>query len=86
MNEIIRPAVESFKPEMLFVSAGFDAHERDPLGQLRLQDDDYFWITAELREIAERWCDGRIVSLLEGGYDLEALATAAAAHVGALSA
>jgi acetoin utilization deacetylase AcuC-like enzyme len=78
--------VADFRPDLVLVSAGFDAHERDPLGQLRLQDDDYFWITAELREIAERWCDGRIVSLLEGGYDLEALATAAAAHVGALSA
>jgi acetoin utilization deacetylase AcuC-like enzyme len=80
------PRVADFRPDLLLVSAGFDAHERDPLGQLRLQDDDYYWITAEIRAIAERLCDGRIVSLLEGGYDLDALGTASAAHVGALSA
>lgn len=80
------PRVAAFRPDLVLISAGFDAHERDPLGQLRLQDGDYHWITAEIREIAERCCDGRIVSLLEGGYDLEALATASAAHVGALAA
>ena len=80
------PRVAGFRPDLLLVSAGFDAHERDPLGQLRLQDDDYCWITTEIRAIAERLCDGRIVSLLEGGYDLDALATASAAHVGALTA
>jgi len=75
----------AFRPDLVLVSAGFDAHEQDPLGQLRLQDDDYHWITAEIRDIAERLCDGRIVALLEGGYDLDALATAAAAHVGVLA-
>jgi len=75
-----------FRPDLVLVSAGFDGHERDPLGQLRLQDEDYLWITSEIREIAERFCDGRIVSLLEGGYDLDALASAAAAHVGVLAA
>jgi len=75
-----------FRPDLVLVSAGFDGHERDPLGQLRLQDEDYHWITSEIREIAERFCDGRIVSLLEGGYDLDALASAAAAHVGVLAA
>jgi acetoin utilization deacetylase AcuC-like enzyme len=80
------PRVADFRPDLVLVSAGFDAHERDPLGQLRLQDEDYFWITAEIREIAERLCDGRIVSLLEGGYDLDALASASAAHVRALCA
>jgi acetoin utilization deacetylase AcuC-like enzyme len=68
------------------VSAGFDAHERDPLGQLHLTDDDYGWITAAIRDIAETSCDGKVVSLLEGGYDLEALATASTAHVKALTA
>ena len=71
---------------MVFVSAGFDAHVRDPLGQLELVDEDYGWITAEIHALAESACEGRMVSLLEGGYDLEALATASAAHVGALTA
>jgi acetoin utilization deacetylase AcuC-like enzyme len=79
------PRVADFRPDLVLVSAGFDGHLRDPLGQLQLQDDDYGWITTELREIAERLCDGRIVSLLEGGYDLDALASAAAAHVGVLA-
>ncbi|NNK37648.1 MAG: histone deacetylase family protein, partial [Xanthomonadales bacterium] len=80
------PAVEKFGPDLLIVSAGFDAHERDPLGQLLLTDEDYAWITGELRSIADSACQGRIVSLLEGGYDLEALGTASAAHVRALTA
>lgn len=75
------PAVERFDPDLILVSAGFDAHARDPLGQLELQDDDYAWITAEIYRIAKHCCDGRIVSVLEGGYDLEALATASTAHV-----
>jgi acetoin utilization deacetylase AcuC-like enzyme len=80
------PAVEKFGPDLLIVSAGFDAHERDPLGQLLLTDEDYAWISGELRSIADSACQGRIVSLLEGGYDLEALGTASAAHVRALTA
>lgn len=79
------PEVERFQPDLVLVSAGFDAHERDPLGQLELQDDDYGWITSEIRSIAESVCNGKIVSMLEGGYDLEALATASAAHVKALT-
>jgi len=79
------PEVERFRPDLILVSAGFDAHERDPLGQLQLQDDDYGWITAEIRAIAESSCDGKMVSMLEGGYDLEALASASAAHVKALT-
>jgi acetoin utilization deacetylase AcuC-like enzyme len=78
-------AVARFGPDLVLVSAGFDAHERDPLGGLLLQDDDYFWITTEIRGLAESQCGGRVVSLLEGGYDLEALATASAAHVLALT-
>jgi acetoin utilization deacetylase AcuC-like enzyme len=79
------PRVASFRPDLVLVSAGFDGHERDPLAQLRLQDEDYGWITTEIRELAERCCDGRIVSLLEGGYDLDALASASAAHIAVLT-
>jgi acetoin utilization deacetylase AcuC-like enzyme len=80
------PAVERFEPDLILVSAGFDAHARDPLGQLELQDEDYAWITAEILRIAKQCCEGKIVSLLEGGYDLEALATASRAHVQELTA
>ena len=80
------PAVEQFHPELIIVSAGFDAHRRDPLGQLELQDADYGWITREIRALADRACSGRLVSILEGGYDLEALASASLAHVEALVA
>jgi acetoin utilization deacetylase AcuC-like enzyme len=79
------PAVERFKPDLVLVSAGFDAHERDPLGGLLLKDEDYGWITAEIRKLAESHCGGKVVSMLEGGYDLEALETASAAHVQALT-
>ncbi|WP_149537294.1 histone deacetylase family protein [Siccirubricoccus phaeus] len=75
------PAVEGFAPELVVVSAGFDAHARDPLAQLRVREADFAWLTAEICALAERHCRGRVVSLLEGGYDLEALAASAAAHV-----
>lgn len=75
------PAVHKFAPDMIFISAGFDAHERDPLSQLELQDADYHWITSEICALAADVCQGRVVSLLEGGYDLQALATAGRAHV-----
>lgn len=78
------PALDAFAPELLLVSAGFDAHKADPLAQLRLETEDYAWITAELVGIARRHCRGRIVSTLEGGYDLTALADAAVAHLRAL--
>lgn len=80
------PALDGFGPDLVIVSAGFDAHRRDPLGQLELEDADYGWITAEIRALAEAACSGRLVSVLEGGYDLEALASAAATHVRALIA
>jgi acetoin utilization deacetylase AcuC-like enzyme len=80
------PALDGFAPDLVIVSAGFDAHRRDPLGQLELEDADYAWITAQIRALAEAACGGRLVSVLEGGYDLEALASAAAAHVRALIA
>jgi acetoin utilization deacetylase AcuC-like enzyme len=79
------PALEHFGPDLVFISAGFDAHERDPLGQLELQDEDYGWITSEICTYAGLACDGRVISILEGGYDLEALASASAAHVTALT-
>jgi acetoin utilization deacetylase AcuC-like enzyme len=75
------PALREFDPELLIISAGFDAHERDPLAQIGLNEEDYTWVTRELREIAEDCCDGRLVSSLEGGYNLESLASSAAAHV-----
>ena len=77
----ILPALDAFAPELLFVSAGFDGHKADPLAQLRLETADFAWITAALLAVAERRGGGRMVSVLEGGYDLVALAAAAAAHV-----
>jgi acetoin utilization deacetylase AcuC-like enzyme len=81
MSGALLPKLEAFAPELLIVSAGFDAHERDPLAHLNLTDGDYAWITAELMAVAGRCCSGRLVSVLEGGYDLDALESAAAAHV-----
>jgi len=75
------PALDKAAPELLIVSAGFDAHRRDPLAQLNLEVEDFAWITRELMAIADRHCNGRLVSALEGGYDLQALAASAAAHV-----
>lgn len=82
----IFPALSAFDPDLLIISAGFDGHQRDPLAQMELQDEDYAWVTAELCEIAARSCGGRVISLLEGGYDLDALASASRAHVKALMA
>ena len=79
------PAVHSFAPDLILVSAGFDAHERDPLGQIELQDSDYRWITEEICDLATDTSQGRVASILEGGYDLQALATASRAHVEALA-
>jgi acetoin utilization deacetylase AcuC-like enzyme len=78
------PALEAFGPELVVISAGFDAHARDPLAQLRVREADFAWLTAEICAVADRACGGRVVSLLEGGYDLDALASSAAAHVRAL--
>ncbi len=75
------PRLEAHKPEMILISAGFDAHRRDPLANLRLEAEDFGWATRRVMEIADRVCGGRIVSLLEGGYDLEGLSTSVAAHV-----
>ncbi len=78
------PAIEAFRPQLLMISAGFDAHMRDPLADLMLETEDFAWITGRLRAIAERHASGRIVSMLEGGYDLEALRECSSAHVAAL--
>ena len=75
------PRLVAHQPDLILISAGFDAHRRDPLGNLRLEAEDYAWATTRLMEIAGKHCGGRIVSLLEGGYDLEGLSTSVAAHV-----
>ncbi len=80
----ILPALDRFAPELLVVSAGFDAHRDDPLADLRLDASDFAWLTRELLGVADRHCGGRLVSVLEGGYDLAALAQSTAAHVRAL--
>jgi acetoin utilization deacetylase AcuC-like enzyme len=80
------PALDAFKPDFLVISAGFDAHRADPLAQLALEEADYAWVTRELTALAGRHCGGRLVSTLEGGYDLAALAASAAAHVRELMA
>jgi len=79
------PRLEAFRPEMLFVSAGFDAHRDDDLGQLGLTEQDFAWITGRIRDIARRHARGRIVSSLEGGYNLDALARSVEAHVRVLA-
>ncbi len=80
----ILPRLRDFKPDILVISAGFDAHTRDPLANLNLVEADYTWVTKKLMEIANSSAQGRIVSLLEGGYDLQGLARSVAAHVTAL--
>ena len=82
----ILPALTAFNPELLIISAGFDAHRDDPLAQLRLDESDYAWATQALCAVARKSCAGRVVSSLEGGYDLGATARSAGAHVRALMA
>lgn len=79
------PLLEDFKPEMIFISAGFDAHREDDLGQLGLTEQDYAWITARLKNVAQRHAKGRIVSCLEGGYNLSALGRSVEAHLRVLA-
>ncbi|MEJ6005144.1 histone deacetylase family protein [Paucibacter sp. AS339] len=79
------PALERFKPEMIFISAGFDAHRDDDLGQLGLVEADYEWMTMRIKEVAERHAQGRIVSCLEGGYHLDALARSVGVHLRVLA-
>ncbi|MCA4923872.1 MAG: histone deacetylase family protein, partial [Methylobacterium sp.] len=75
------PRLEAHQPEVILISAGFDAHRRDPLANLRLEAEDFGWATRRVMEIADRVCGGKIVSLLEGGYDLEGLSSSVAAHM-----
>jgi acetoin utilization deacetylase AcuC-like enzyme len=81
MTRRILPALDQFRPDLLLISAGFDAHRSDPLAQLLLEEADYTWVTEQLLEIAGRHAAGRCVATLEGGYDLSALGTSVAAHV-----
>jgi acetoin utilization deacetylase AcuC-like enzyme len=81
MTRTLLPALDAFAPQMVLISAGFDAHRNDPLAQLLFEDADYTWATEQLIEIARRHAAGRVVSTLEGGYDLAALGASAAAHV-----
>ena len=75
------PALEAFKPEMLFVSAGFDAHRDDDMAMLRLVEADYGWVTQKIKDVADRHARGRIVSVLEGGYELHALGRSVMIHL-----
>ena len=75
------PAVGNFRPDLIIISAGFDAHHRDPLAEINLTEDDFDWATGKLMDLAGRHCGNRVVSLLEGGYDLKGLADSAAAHI-----
>ena len=84
MEVAILPRIVDFHPDLIVVSAGFDAHRRDPLGNINLVEADYGWITRKLMDIAQRRCEGRVVSVLEGGYDLEGLSRSVATHVTAL--
>jgi acetoin utilization deacetylase AcuC-like enzyme len=79
------PELERFQPEMLFISAGFDAHWEDDMAMLRLKEADYAWVTQQLKSVAEKFAQGRIVSALEGGYELHALGRSVAAHIKVLS-
>jgi acetoin utilization deacetylase AcuC-like enzyme len=83
-EEILFPALEDFRPQLLLVSAGFDAHRLDPLAQLQVGAEDYAWITRRLCDLADAHAQGRVVSVLEGGYSLEALRESVAAHVAEL--
>jgi acetoin utilization deacetylase AcuC-like enzyme len=86
MREHILPAVRAFKPDLILISAGFDAHRRDPLAEINLDAEDFTWATTELMDIADKSAEGRLVSMLEGGYDLRGLADSAAAHIRQLMA
>ena len=84
MERRVLPRVDAFKPDLIIISAGFDAHRDDPLAGLALVEDDFTWITQALCDLADKHCAGRVVSCLEGGYDLTALGACAAAHVNVL--
>ena len=84
MKSQVLPAIDDFAPELILISAGFDAHAADPLANLNWQEGDFVWATDQLCDLADKHCHGRVVSTLEGGYNLAALAASCAAHVNAL--
>ena len=86
LEDRILPALDNFAPQLVLISAGFDAHAADPLANIRLGEDDFAWITERMVELAERHADGRVVSTLEGGYDPDALVRSVLAHLKALEA
>ena len=75
------PRLNDFRPDLVIISAGFDAHTRDPLANINLVESDFAWVTQKLMDVADKHSGGRVVSVLEGGYDLQGLALSAAAHV-----
>ena len=81
MESRVLPALRNFAPDLVIISAGFDAHIRDPLGNLNLIEEDFDWATARLMDVADKYARGRLVSVLEGGYDLQGLARSASAHI-----
>lgn len=85
-ERVVFPALDNFKPELLLISAGFDAHADDPLAGLNWVEDDFVWLTEQLCDVADRHCAGRVVSTLEGGYDLQALSASSKAHLDVLIA
>ena len=85
IEQVWIPRLEAFQPEMIFISAGFDAHRDDDLGQLGLVEADYAWITSRIKHIADKYSSGRIVSSLEGGYNLDALGRSVEAHIRVLA-
>lgn len=86
VTDVWLPALEVFKPEMIFISAGFDAHRDDDMAQLQLSDEDYVWIAQQIKATANQYANGRIVSVLEGGYELKSLGRCVAAHIRVLNA
>jgi acetoin utilization deacetylase AcuC-like enzyme len=85
VNEVWLPRLREFAPEMIFISAGFDAHYEDDMGNLGLLESDYAWVTEQLLKVAKESAQGRIVSMLEGGYVMSPLARSVAAHIKALA-
>jgi acetoin utilization deacetylase AcuC-like enzyme len=81
---VVLPQLAKFQPDLILISAGFDAHEKDPLASLRLHEDDYYWVTNEILKVARSANGGRVVSALEGGYEPESMSASAAQHVRAL--
>jgi len=84
MESLVLPRIEAFAPDLIVISAGFDAHWRDPLASLNFTEADFAWATVKMMDLADRFCGGRLVSVLEGGYDLEGLSRSTAAHMDAL--